>query len=347
MDLSYQSTGDIKGFLISKFSHLMPEYELAHKAEVIYEIEQLKKEQNAIILGHNYMEAPLYHTVADYTGDSLDLSRRAANNDADVILFCGVIFMAETAKILSPSKRVLIPSLKAGCSLASSITADDVKDLKIRFPNVPVITYVNSYADVKAECDACCTSANASQVVESFGAGPVIFLPDEYLSKNVAHETGRKIIFPDSNESMQGPLDNTIIAWRGRCEVHEQFTPQDISDVRKQFKDVSVLAHPECSPEVCESSDFSGSTKRMIEYVRDNDAPNYLLMTECAMGENIMAQYPKKNILRLCNVRCPHMNHITLEQTRDALKFDRYPIEIEPQTAQAAKKSLDYMLKIG
>src|SRR6266852_439754 len=275
----------------AKLANVVPDFELKIKAELAAEINSLKAEKNAVILGHNYMEPALFNSVPDFVGDSLELARKAAQTDKDIIVFCGVKFMAETAKILNPGKTVLLPSEKAGCSLAASITAADVRELKRRFPGVPVVTYVNTYADVKAESDICCTSSNAAAVVESLNAETVIFLPDEYLARNVAKETGRHIIFPtkDPQSASDSELDYQMIGWRGRCEVHEKFTLADIADIRKQFPDVVILAHQECSPEVVTASDYSGSTNSMIKYVEQTDAPRYLLLTECAMGENIAA----------------------------------------------------------
>lgn len=337
--------------LHQKLHKVVPEIELQYKAELAVEINRLKEERNAVILGHNYMEPALFHSVPDFTGDSLGLSRKAAETDKDIIVFCGVEFMAETAKILSPDKTVLIPSQKAGCSLAESITAEDVRQLKNKYPGVPVVTYVNTYADVKAETDICCTSSNARAVVESLGTEHVIFLPDEYLASNVAKETGKTIIFPTrtpkSETSSGDGLQYDIIGWNGRCEVHEQFTVQDIENVRKQFPQVIVLAHPECSPEVVDASDFSGSTSAMIKYVQDIQAEQYLLLTECSMGDNIAAENPEKEMVRLCSVRCPHMNQITLEMTRDALKYTQYQISVPEEIRLKAKKAVDRMLAIG
>lgn len=335
--------------LHKKLHNVVPEAELLYKAELAVEINQLKAEKNAVILGHNYMEPALFHSVPDITGDSLGLSREAAKTDKDIIVFCGVEFMAETAKILSPDKTVLIPSQKAGCSLAESITAEDVRNLKAKYPGVPVVTYVNTYADVKAETDICCTSSNAKAVVESLDSDHVIFLPDEYLASNVAKETGKSIIFPTKTPkaSNGNGLQYDIIGWNGRCEVHEQFTVQDIENVRKQFPHVVVLAHPECSPEVVEASDFSGSTSAMINYVQDVQAEQYLLLTECSMGDNIAAENPEKEMVRLCSIRCPHMNQITLEMTRDALKYNQYQVSIPEDIRLKAKKSVDRMLAIG
>ena len=287
-----------------------PDFELRYKAELAVEINRLKVEKNAVILGHNYMEPALYHSIPDFVGDSLELSRRAAKTDRDIIVFCGVRFMAETAKILNPSKTVLLPAKKAGCSLAESITAADVRALKQRFPGAPVVTYVNTYADVKAESDICCTSGNAAAIVSSLKSDTVIFLPDEYLAGNVARETGKHIIFPTLNLNLDLNL-NLMIGWHGRCEVHEKFTVDDIRRVRAQFPDVVILAHPECSPEVTQAADFAGSTGAMIRYVEQTQAPRYLLLTECSMGDNIAAANPAKEMLRLCTVRCPHMNEVT------------------------------------
>ena len=337
--------------MYDKLKDIVPEFELRYKAELAFKINRLKDERNAVILGHNYMEAALFHSVPDYKGDSLELSRRAAETDKDIIVFCGVQFMAETAKILSPEKTVLIPSQKAGCSLAASITGEDVKQLKKQYPGVPVVTYVNCYADVKAETDVCCTSSNAAKVVESFGTDTVIFLPDEYLAKNVAKETGRHIIFPVSDPRQAKPdngnLHYTMVGWHGKCEVHEKFTVEDIVNVRKQFPDVVVLAHPECSPEVVDASDYSGSTSAMIRYVKETEAPRYLLLTECSMGDNIIAENPEKDMLRLCSVRCPHMNQITLEDTLAALENIQYVVEVPEDIRKRARRALDRMLEIG
>ncbi|MBA4380917.1 MAG: quinolinate synthase NadA, partial [Anaerolinea sp.] len=323
----------------ARLEKIVPDVELRYKAELAAEIIELKREKNAVILGHNYMEPALYYSIPDFVGDSLDLSRKAAQTEKDIIVFCGVKFMAETAKILNPTKTVLLPSDKAGCSLAASITAEDVRALKRKFPGVPVVTYVNTYADVKAESDICCTSSNAKAVMESLKSDTVIFLPDEYLAANVARETGRQIIFPALAPTLPSPNPHyrnggglgrgqVLIGWRGRCEVHEKFTVKDIQAVRAQFPDVVILAHPECSPEVVTASDFSGSTNAMIKYVEQTKAPHYLVLTECAMGDNIAAANPDKDMLRLCSVRCPHMNQITLEDTLNALKLNRYVIEV-------------------
>lgn len=354
----------------AKLSDVVPDVELRIKAEIAYEINRLKVEKNAVILGHNYMEPALYHSIPDFVGDSLGLSRRAAETDKDMIVFCGVEFMAETAKILNPEKTVLVPSERAGCSLAESITAADVRALKERFPGVPVVTYVNTYADVKAECDICCTSGNAVAVVNSLDAETIIFVPDEYLARNVAAETGKRIIVPsvvDRSATLNGSNGNgngstaidldlgsldggesfDFVGWHGRCEVHEKFTVQDIENVRAQFPDVEILAHPECSPEVVAASDFAGSTTAMIDRVAESTASRYLLLTECAMGDNIVAANPGKEMLRLCSVRCPHMNQITLEDTLDALRYNQYEVNVPEEIRVRAVRSVERMLAIG
>lgn len=344
------SVEDIFKEMKSKLSNLIPEEELRRKAELAYEINRLKKEKNALILGHNYMDAALFHSIPDYTGDSLELARKAANTDKDIIVFCGVEFMAETAKILSPQKTVLIPAEKAGCSLAESITAQDIRNLKEKFPGVPVVTYVNTYADVKAETDVCCTSGNAAAVVESLDADTLIFIPDEFLAKNVARQTGKHIIFPkkfpDLKSESNNDLDYQLIGWQGRCEVHEEFSPEDIAKVREQFTDVVILSHPECSPEVTALSDFCGSTSAMIKYVEQTTAPRYLLLTECAMADNIAASNHDKEILRACRVRCPHMEKITLENTLLALKYNRYQIEVPEDIRLRAERAVKRMIEI-
>lgn len=334
--------------LYEKLKNVVPAPEIAIKANLAWQINQLKVEKNAVILGHNYMEPALYHSIPDHVGDSLGLSRVAANTDKDIIVFCGVRFMAETAKILNPEKTVLFPAKKAGCSLAESITAEDVRELRVKFPGVPVVTYVNTYADVKAESDICCTSGNAKAVVESLKSDTIIFLPDEYLAGNVARETGKHIIFPSLRPIQEDTLlDNTMIAWRGRCEVHEKYTVDDIKDVRAQYPDVAILAHPECSPDVVAASDFADSTQAMIKYVRESKAPQFLILTECAMGDNIAVENPDKELLRLCRVRCPHMNEITLEDTLDSLLHNRTVIEVPEDIRIRAAKAVQRMIEIG
>ena len=350
----------------AKLHKVVPDVELVLKAELVYEINRLKVEKDAIILGHNYMEPALFHTIPDFVGDSLALSRMAAQTEKSIIIFCGVEFMAETAKILNPEKTVLLPAAHAGCSLASSITAADVRALKEKFPGVPVVTYVNTYADVKAECDICCTSGNAVAVVESLNSDTIIFVPDEYLARNVAAETGKRIIVPEikaqakqngTHNGTNGTHSSSIefhengafdfVGWPGHCEVHEKFTVQDIEAVRAQFPLVEILAHPECSPEVVAKSDFSGSTTALIRRVETSNAPQFLLLTECAMGDNIIAANPEKEMLRLCSVRCPHMNQITLEDTLNALRYNRYEIDVPEPIRTRARRSVERMIAIG
>jgi len=329
-----------------KLGKIVPDVELRLKAELVLEINRLKKERGAIILGHNYMEPALYHTVPDVVGDSLELSRKAAQTDKNPIIFCGVRFMAETAKILNPNKTVLLPAKVAGCSLASSINANDVINLKNKYPGIPIVTYINTYADVKAESDYCCTSGNASKLVQSLKSDKVIFLPDEYLAGNVARETGKKIIFASRYNMPDLPSDVSMIGWKGRCEVHEQFSVDDIKNVRNQFPEVSILAHPECSPEVVAASDYSASTSKMIEFVQISKAPQFLLLTECSMADNIMAENQDKEMLGLCSIRCPHMNEITLEDTLKALRDNTQIIDLPPDLIKRARLPLDRMLEV-
>ncbi|MDZ7722086.1 MAG: quinolinate synthase NadA [candidate division KSB1 bacterium] len=348
MDSSVQS---IYEKMHEKLHSVVPEVELRLKAELVDEINILKHEKNAVILGHNYMEPALYHTIPDHVGDSLALARKAATTDKDIIVFCGVRFMGETAKILSPDKKVLVPSPRAGCSLAESITAADVRKLRKQYPGVPVVTYVNTYADVKAESDICCTSGNANAVVESLNTDTVIFLPDEFMAENIARETGMRVIFPTKNpqdlDKRNKDLDYTIIGWGGRCEVHEQFTVDDIKQVRKQHPEAIVLAHPECPPDVVKAADYSGSTSQMIRMIRDSEAGQYLLLTECSMADNIIAENPDKDLLRLCSIRCPHMQEITLEQTRDALLKEQYEIHVPEDIRKRAYQAVERMISIG
>ena len=334
--------------LKDRLAHVVPDAELRRKAEMAAEILRLKAERNAIILAHNYMEPALFYSVPDFQGDSLDLCRKAAQAQGDTIVFCGVRFMAETAKILNPSKTVLLPAERAGCSLAESITAEDVRRLRARFPDAPVVSYVNTYAEVKAESDICCTSSNAAAVVESLKSDRVIFLPDEYLAANVARATGKRMICPVRGPKTEpADRDDGIISWTGRCEVHERFTVRDIENARRQFPNVVVLAHLECAPEVVAAADFSGSTNAMMRYVREHPARRYLVLTECAMSDNIAAVHPDKDMVRLCSIRCPHMNEITLENTRDALRFNRHVIEVPRDIARRARRAIERMLEIG
>ncbi len=358
MSLDANSVAETLSFMRNRLARVVPDAELQLKAELVYEIIRKKRERGALILGHNYMEPALFHTVPDMVGDSLALSRQAAKTDRDPIIFCGVRFMAETAKIVNPKKTVLLPSRReAGCSLASSITAQDVRDLKQKFPGVPVVTYINSYADVKAETDICCTSGNAVKVVNSLKEKQIIFIPDEFLAKNVARETGKSLIVASKDahgdlkiSEMQEGLNESsagMIAWSGRCEVHEKFQPSDVLRAREQFDDLEVLAHPECAPEVVELSDFADSTTRMVDYVKQSKARRFLILTECSMGDNIIAENPDKEIVRLCSIRCPHMNQITLEDTLYALEHNQQQIEVDEEIRRKALNAVERMLAIG
>ena len=337
-------------------SGVIPAAEIYIKAKLVRDIHKLKKERGAIILGHNYMEPALFHTITDICGDSLQLARLGKASTAPILVVCGVRFMAETAKILSPEKTILLPSTRAGCSLASSITGEDVRMLKKLYPGVPVVSYVNTYADVKAESDICCTSSNAEAVIEYLDTDTVIFIPDHYLAANIARNTGRKMIVAEKSSaglkskaisSDPTTTSPTLISWPGACEVHEKFSVQDIAAVRAQFgSEVVVLAHPECSAEVCEAADFSGSTSAMIQYVQQVPAPRYLLLTECAMADNIIAENPQKDLLRMCSHRCPHMATITLEMTLNSLENLEVEIHIDEAIRQKAAQALEKMTTI-
>jgi quinolinate synthase len=289
---------------------------------------RLKEERNAVILAHNYQTPEIFHCVADIVGDSLALAREAANTEADTIVMCGVHFMAETAKILSPEKTVLIPDLEAGCSLADSITAADIRLLREHYPGVPVVTYVNTSAEVKAESDICCTSGNAVAVVESLGTDRVMFLPDEYLANYVAGQTNVQ-----------------IISWKGHCEVHERFTPAEIEAYRKDVDGLVVIAHPECPPDVLDAADFVGSTAQMINHVKTQRPPKVLLLTECSMSDNVAAELPEIEFVRPCNL-CPHMKRITLPKIRHSLENMSQEILIDPALIDPARRAVERMLEI-
>ena len=324
----------------------LPATEIRRKAELAHQILQLKAEKNAVILGHNYMEPALLCAIPDFTGDSLELSRKAAQTERDVIVFCGVKFMAETAKILNPTKTVLAPSLDAGCSLAESITAADVIALKQKFPGVPVVTYINTYADVKAECDLCCTSGNAVRVIESLDSDAVIFLPDEFLARNIARQTQKKIIRP-SELAAAPSSDYQIVGWSGHCEVHEKFSLDDVRELRERFPAAAILTHPECPPEVAQAVDFCDGTSAMLKFVASSSYPSYIILTECAMSDNIAALYPDKQILPVCRARCPHMALITLEATLTALQKMQHVIEIPEDVRRRAERSVTRMLAMA
>src|SRR5262245_62863769 len=314
--------------LYQRVRSVIPAIEWAGFAGDIAAILDLKRERNAVVLAHNYQTPEIFHGVADIVGDSLALAREAMKADADVIVLAGVHFMAETAKLLNPAKRVLIPDLRAGCSLAESITAEDVRLLRQRWPGVPVVTYVNTSAAVKAESDICCTSGNARKVIESLGVPKVIMLPDEYLAQNIARET-----------------EVEIITWAGHCEVHERFSAADVRRLRAGHPGVVVLAHPECPPEVVAEADFAGSTAAMADYVGRERPRRVVLMTECSMSDNIAALNPEIEFVRPCNL-CPHMKRITLPKIRRALETMRHEVTIDPAVAEAARRAVERMLAI-
>jgi quinolinate synthase len=314
--------------LYDRVKSVIPSIEWPAFAEDIDAILALKRERDAVILAHNYQTPEIFHCVADIVGDSLALAREAMKVDAGVIVLAGVHFMAETAKLLNPAKRVLIPDLDAGCSLAASITAADVRLLRQRYPGVPVVTYVNTSAAVKAESDICCTSGNARKIVESLGVPKVIMLPDEYLAQNIAAETGVE-----------------IVTWAGHCEVHERFTAQDIRQLRASHPGIVVLAHPECPPEVVGESDFTGSTAAMIDYVDAKRPARVVLVTECSMSDNVAVQHPEVEFIRPCNL-CPHMKQITLPKIRRTLETMRHEVTIDPAVARPARRAVERMLEI-
>ena len=315
--------------IYQKISKAMPEIDWPNHAPYIYKINKLKKEKNAVILAHNYQTPEIYHGISDFSADSLALAIEAAKTKADIIVMCGVHFMAETAKLMSPNKKILLPDMDAGCSLSSSITGKDVRNLKKKYPGVPVVSYVNTSADVKAETDVCCTSANAIKIVESLGVKKVIFLPDDYLAKYVASQT-----------------DVEIISWKGTCEVHEKFNDTEINEIRKNNPGIKVIAHPECPPDVINASDFTGSTSGMIKYVKDNQPEKVMMVTECSMSDNVQVDNPNVKFIRPCNL-CPHMKRITLPKILDCLKNETNEILMSDETIEKARKSVERMAEIG
>jgi quinolinate synthase len=315
-------------YLYAKVRHAIPAIEWPVHAQDIDAIMSLKRARNAIVLAHNYQTPEIFHCVADCVGDSLALARQAMTADADVIVLAGVHFMAETAKLLNAEKTVLIPDLDAGCSLASSITPADVLLLRKAYPGVPVVTYVNTSAAVKALSDICCTSGNAREVIESLGVDRVIMLPDEYLARNVAAETSVK-----------------VIAWQGHCEVHERFSAEEVRQLRENYPGITILAHPECPPDVVAEADFSGSTAAMTSYVSKNRPPRVVLLTECSMSDNVAIQNPDIEFIRPCNL-CPHMKRITLRKIRRALETMQHKVEIDPAIAIAARRVVERMLAV-
>ena len=315
--------------IYQKVSKLIPEVEWAFHAPLIHKINKLKKEKNAVILAHNYQTPEIFYGIADIAADSLALAVEAEKTNADIIVMCGVHFMAETAKLMNPNKKVLLPDMDAGCSLASSITGKDVRMLKEKYPGVPVVTYVNTSAEVKAESDVCCTSANAVKVVESLGVDKVIFLPDHYLANYVQKNTKVK-----------------IISWQGTCIVHEKFTGKEVEDIRKENPDIKVIAHPECPPDVISASDFAGSTSNMVKYVKEKQPKKVLLVTECSMSDNVQIENPNVQFIKPCNL-CPHMKKITLNKIFDCLKNETNEIKIGNNIAAMARKSVQRMAAIG
>jgi len=315
--------------IYQKISKVIPEIEWAFHAPLIHKINILKKEKNAVVLAHNYQTPEIFHGIADIAADSLALAVEAKKTDADIIVLCGVHFMAETAKLMNPSKKILLPDMGAGCSLAASITGKDVRMLKEKYPSVPVVTYVNTSAEVKAESDICCTSANAVRVVESLGVNKVIFLPDQYMAKYV--QTKTKV---------------QIISWVGTCIVHERFSAHEIKDIKKQNPEIVVLTHPECPPEVIASSDFTGSTSGMSQYVKKNQPNKVMLVTECSMSDNVQVENPNVQFIKPCNL-CPHMKTITLPKILDCLEKETNEILIPEVISRKARKAVERMVAIG
>src|ERR1700736_2959364 len=315
--------------LYERVKRVIPPSEWPVFAEDVDAILELKRRRNAVVLAHNYQTPEIFHCVADVVGDSLALARKAMTAEADVIVLAGVHFMAETAKLLNPDKTVLIPDLAAGCSLADSITAEDVRLMRQHYPGAPVVTYVNTSAAVKAESDICCTSGNARAVVESLGAEQVIMLPDEFLARNVAAETAVK-----------------VIAWKGHCEVHERFTAEEVRQLRENHPGIVVLAHPECPPDVVAEADFTGSTVAISAYVAKQRPPRLVLLTECSMSDNIAIQYPDLEFIRPCNL-CPHMKRITLPKIRHSLEAMTHEVTVDPAIAERARRTVERMLAMG
>ena len=319
----------MQDLMYKKVSKVIPEMEWQFHSPYVEEINKLKKEKNAVILAHNYMTPEIYHCVADIVGDSLKLAQESQKTKADTIIMCGVNFMADTAKIMNPSKTVLIPDPQAGCSLAESITGKDVRLLKERYPGVPVVTYVNTSADVKAETDICCTSGNAVEIIESLGVDKVIFLPDEYLAKNVAKQTNVK-----------------IITWHGTCIVHERFTAKEIREYRKDNPGITILAHPECTPDVVAEVDFTGSTSKMSNYVKEKQPNKVLMVTECSMSDNVSVENPNVEFVRPCNL-CPHMKRISLVKVLESLMLNIHEVKIDQEVIEKARLPIERMLQYG
>ena len=319
--------------LYARVQSVVPSIEWPFFAPYIKAINELKKQKNAVILAHNYQTPEIFHCVADVVGDSLQLAREAVEAHGDIIVQCGVHFMAETSKLLNPDKKVLLPDMGAGCSLAESITGADVQTLRAAYPNVPVVTYVNTSAEVKAQSDVCCTSSNAVHVVNAmakkFGTNKVLCLPDEFLAKNIARET-----------------EIEIITWKGRCEVHEKFTAEELRQYRADDAGLVIIAHPECAPEVVDEADFSGSTSSMIKWVQNKQPERVLMVTECSMSDNVAVENPDVNFVRPCNL-CPHMKQITLPKILEALVEEREEIHVAPEMAAAARRAVERMIELS
>ena len=315
--------------LYERVKSVIPSVEWPFFAPYIKAINELKKEKNAVILAHNYQTPEIFHCIADVVGDSLQLAVEAAKAEGDMIVQCGVHFMAETSKLLNPEKTVLIPDMGAGCSLAESITAQDVRALREAYPGVPIVTYVNTSAAVKAESDVCCTSSNAVKIVNGMGSDRVLCIPDEYLAQNVAREA-----------------DVDVIAWKGRCEVHELFTAEELQQYREDDPGLKIIAHPECKPDVLDEADFSGSTSAMIKWVTDNQPERVMMVTECSMSDNIAVENPQVNFVRPCNL-CPHMKQITLPKVLEAMVLNRTEIIVDPEIADKARHAVERMIELS
>ncbi len=330
MDIAY-SDGMARDMapLYERVKSVIPSVEWPFFAPYIQAINEMKRERNAVILAHNYQTPEIFHGVADVVGDSLQLAIEAVKAEGDVIVQCGVHFMAETSKLLNPEKTVLMPDMGAGCSLADSITAQDVRALREAYPGVPIVTYVNTSAAVKAESDVCCTSSNAVKIVNGMGTDRVLCIPDEYLAQNIAREA-----------------DVEVIAWKGRCEVHEQFTAEELQQYRKDDPGLRIIAHPECKPDVLDEADFSGSTSAMIKWVTDNQPDRVMMVTECSMSDNVAVENPNVNFVRPCNL-CPHMKQITLPKVLEALVYNRTEITVDEAIAGDARAAVERMIELS
>lgn len=330
MDIAY-SDGMARDMapLYERVKSVIPSVEWPFFAPYIQAINEVKRERNAVILAHNYQTPEIFHGVADVVGDSLQLAIEAAKAEGDVIVQCGVHFMAETSKLLNPEKTVLIPDMGAGCSLADSITAQDVRALREAYPGVPIVTYVNTSAAVKAESDVCCTSSNAVKIVNGMGTDRVLCIPDEYLAQNIAREA-----------------DVEVIAWKGRCEVHEQFSAEELQQYRADDPGLRIIAHPECRPDVLDEADFSGSTSAMIKWVTDNQPDRVMMVTECSMSDNVAVENPNVNFVRPCNL-CPHMKQITLPKVLEALVYNRTEITVDAAIAGKARAAVERMIELS